>query len=79
MAYNSHNLSVLAYSNGFTLWHYRTEDTPEEVTAYKYFEPAADMLRAGDMLLINFAGPSSDGLYVVDSWEVGAWKVVRCV
>ena len=26
MSMNSKNLSVLAYSNGFTLWHYKTED-----------------------------------------------------
>ena len=27
MAYLSKNLSVLAYANGFTLWHYTTADT----------------------------------------------------
>ena len=26
MSMNSKNLSVLAYANGFTLWHYKTED-----------------------------------------------------
>ena len=27
MAYDSKSLSVLAYANGFTLWHYGTDDT----------------------------------------------------
>ena len=27
MAYNAAHLSVLAYANGFTLWHYKTADT----------------------------------------------------
>lgn len=31
MAYNAKNLSVLAYANGFTLWHYTTTDTAADV------------------------------------------------
>ena len=50
MAYNAKNLSVLAYANGFTLWHYRTPDAGYELADTGYFNGAAEMLRAGDMI-----------------------------
>jgi hypothetical protein len=53
MAYNSHNLSVLAYANGFTLWHYGTGDTADQVDSSGYFNTAAEMLRVGDMIMAN--------------------------
>lgn len=53
MAYSSKNLSVIAYANGFTLWHYATTDTASETAAANYFDDAADLLRVGDFLLIN--------------------------
>lgn len=32
MAFKNRNFSVLAYANGFTLWHYATnEDTLEQI------------------------------------------------
>lgn len=51
MAYVSNDLSVLAYANGFTLWHYTTPDAT--ITGDNYFDPAADMVRVGDILLAN--------------------------
>ena len=51
MAYSSHNLSVLAYANGFTLWHYTTTDTAATADTTGYFNKAAEMLRVGDMIL----------------------------
>ena len=51
MAYNSNNLSVLAYANNFTLWHYTTPDSA--VTAAGYFNNAADMLRVNDLIITN--------------------------
>ena len=51
------NLSVLAYANGFTLWHYKSpEDSMSTITASGYFNDAADMISAGDMLLIVSKG-----------------------
>ena len=44
MSLNSSNLSVLAYANNFTLWHYTTVDA--SVTSGGYFNGAVDMLRA---------------------------------
>lgn len=53
MAYDKHNLSVLAYANGFTLWHYTTTDAATTVDNVGYFNNASEMLRVGDMLLLN--------------------------
>ncbi len=53
MAYTAKNLSVLAYANGFTLWHYTTTDTAAETEAANYFDAAADLLRVGDLILVN--------------------------
>jgi len=53
MSYQSYGLSVLTYANGFTFWHYASPDTPAAVTASGYFNPACDMLRAGDMIVAS--------------------------
>ncbi|HLB80160.1 MAG TPA: hypothetical protein VJJ77_06620 [Dongiaceae bacterium] len=59
MAFKSRELSVLAYANGFTLWHYRTEDAPETVVDVAgYFDSACDMLRGGDQIIVNLLGQS---------------------
>lgn len=51
MAYDSNNLSVLAYANNFTLWHYVTSETA--VTGGGYFNNAASMLRVNDLIIAN--------------------------
>ena len=53
MAYQSKNLSVIAYANGFTLWHYTTIDPAATVDTVGYFNSASDMLRVGDIIMIN--------------------------
>lgn len=69
MAFVQKNLSVLAYANGFTLWHYTTPDASTEVDNTGYFNAAADMLRAGDMILGNTAtgGTPVHGIFAVAS------------
>lgn len=47
------NLSILAYAQGFTLWHYRGVDSCEEMSRPGYFDGASDMLAAGDMLMMS--------------------------
>lgn len=59
MAYLSKNLTVLAYANGFTMWHYVTDDAIEWVLTEGYFSPAHDMLRAGDQIVLQFRGISN--------------------
>jgi hypothetical protein len=53
MAYKAENLSVLSYANGFTLWHYRTDDTATVVDNSGYFNVASKMLRVGDFIMLN--------------------------
>ncbi|MTI08490.1 hypothetical protein [Curvivirga aplysinae] len=77
MAYQSKNLSVIAYANGFTFWHYATEDTAVSVATDGYFNDAADMLRVGDVILANVetsASPST-GFFSVASNVSGAVDV----
>ena len=48
------NLSVLAYANGFTLWHYKCDDTPiSEVVRVGFFREACDMMAVGDMIVVT--------------------------
>lgn len=54
MAFKSKDLSVLAYANGFTLWQYRSAaDAIATMTGSGYFNEAASMLRAGDLMVIS--------------------------
>lgn len=54
MAYDPRGLSVLAFANGFTLWHYRTgRDTLEAALGAGFFRDATDHLRHRDAVLIQ--------------------------
>ena len=62
MAFAIRNLSVLAYANGFTLWHYKSgKDRLETVSSGNYLSDAADMLTAGDLIMVTAA----DGARIV--------------
>jgi len=69
MAFQSKNLSVLAYANGFTLWHYTTEDAAADVDTAGYFNGAAHMVRVGDMVLANVDtdGTPASGIFLVNA------------
>jgi hypothetical protein len=48
------DLSVLAYANGFTLWHYKAGQDPlYDVCEPGFFNEAADLLAAGDLIMIS--------------------------
>lgn len=52
------NLSVLAYAQGFTLWHYKAPAARLETLATPgFFDNACDLLVAGDMVMMS----ASDG------------------
>ena len=56
MSFALRSLSVLAYANGFTLWHYRGgEDGLSAVSRSGYFDEAVDMLTGGDIVLVSAA------------------------
>jgi hypothetical protein len=77
MAYQSKDLSVLAYANGFTLWHYVTADDAASVDTEGYFNPAADMLRTGDIIVANTdtGGTPAGGLMFVSQAANGVVDV----
>lgn len=49
------NLSVIAYANGFTLWHYTTGDEIKEVEDLSYFTKVWTLMNTGDIIIINCA------------------------
>ena len=54
MSFALRNLCVLAYANGFTLWHYKAGPDPlDDVSGQGFFADAADMLTSGDMIMIS--------------------------
>ena len=77
MAFQSKDLSVLAYANGFTLWHYTTIDTAISVDTTNYFDSATNMLRVGDMIMANVDtdGTPGSGIYLVNSNSAGVVDV----
>ena len=78
MAYLSKNLSVLSYSNGFTLWHYTTPDAEAVVGTDGYFNSASEMLRVGDMIIANVEtdGAMKAVILLVNAIAFGAVNVV---
>ena len=67
MAFTASDLSVLAYANTFTLWHYVTTDAA--VTGAGYFNSAAGMLRVNDLMIANV---DTDGTPVTKFYIVTA-------
>ncbi len=67
MAFTASNLSVLAYANNFTLWHYTTVDNTATIEGAGYFNSAVDMLRVGDLMIINIDtdGTPATKFYIV--------------
>lgn len=65
MAFKASDLSVLAYANNFTLWHYATIDSA--VNGANYFDKAADMMRVNDLVIVNIDtdGSPSTKFYIV--------------
>ncbi len=71
MDFTLRNLSVLAYAQGFTLWHYRAATAAAARTAAPgFFNPAADMFNTGDMVLVS-AADGGRVLFVADASDAG--------
>ncbi len=72
--FEARNLSVLAYANGFTLWHYKASaDTQAEVAARGFFDPGHTLLADGDMVLVS----ASDGGRMMTVMSDAAGVAVR--
>jgi hypothetical protein len=62
MAFSVRHLSVLAYANGFTLWHYKAPtEVLETIAAKDFFADAADMMTTGDIVMVS----ASDGARIL--------------
>lgn len=59
------DLSVLAYANNFTLWHYVTPDA--DIATKGYLDHTADMVRVNDLIIANVdtAGSPKTKFYIV--------------
>ena len=67
MSLSLSDLSVLAYANNFTLWHYTTPD--DSVEGSNYFDNAADMMNVNDLIITNVdtdGTPATDFYIVTD-------------
>ncbi len=53
MAFQNKNLSVIAYANGFTLWHYSATETMATISANGYFNSVKTLMNVGDIVIIN--------------------------
>ena len=73
MSMNSKNLSVLAYANGFTLWHYKTADAKATVIGEGYFNSVANIFTVGDLIVTSMSieGTMETKIYVVSSISSG--------
>jgi hypothetical protein len=70
MTFAIRNLSVLAYANGFTLWHYKAGvNGLPNVGVQGFFDSAADMLTTGDMMLVS--APEGGRVLVVAAGDTG--------
>lgn len=61
------DLSVLAYANNFTLWHFKTADDSISVEGAGYFNNAADMMNENDLIITNV---DTDGVPVTQFYIV---------
>jgi len=77
MAFKSSDLSVLAYANNFTLWHYTSVDNTATIEGAGYFDNASDMLRVNDLMILNIDtdGTPATKFYIVTANTGGAVTV----
>lgn len=59
MKYTNSNMTVLAYANGYTFWHYVAECSIEELEKNdRFFAPISTLVKKGDVIYIT----AKDGL-----------------
>lgn len=75
MAFQHKNMSVIAYANAFTLWHYRSDDTIETIKDPKYFTPMYTLINVGDIIILNCA--NVDGMRRIVSVDKDAVEIAE--
>lgn len=66
MAFQNKNLSVIAYANGFTLWHYTANEAMTTISASAYFDSVKTLMNTGDIIIINASDNTSIKKITVD-------------
>ena len=74
MAFKNKDFSVIAYANGFTMWHYTTRDTMAEICHAGYFQPVSTLINVGDIMIIN-SGDGKTGLRKVVVGDDKKWRL----
>ena len=59
MAFQNKKLSVIAYANGFTLWHYAADETLSAISTSGYFNNVLTLMNTGDIIIINGSNGTS--------------------
>ena len=59
MAFQNKKLSVIAYANAFTLWHYVANETLATISASGYFNNVLTLMNSGDIIIINASDKTS--------------------
>ena len=59
MAFQNKNLSVIAYANGFTLWHYAANETLATIATAGYFNSVKTLMNIGDIVIVNASDTTS--------------------
>ena len=67
-----HDLSVLAYANGFTLWHQKVATIADAISS-NYFNAASDMMAAGDH--VHVSAPDGGAILFVAKADGGGVSV----
>ena len=77
MSFKNKDMSVIAYANGFTLWHYKTnEDTTKQlIDNSKYFAKLYTLMNAGDIVIANLKDETA--FLVIDIVGVESVKLRR--
>lgn len=75
MSFENKNLSLIAYANGFSLWHYKTTDAIETVCNPGYFARAKNLCNTGDIIIVNAKNGTSIKKIVLDEKEIKLQKL----
>ena len=72
MGFQNKNMSVIAYANGFTLWHYMSvDDSLKDICELGYFNRVITLMNNGDIVIIN--GKDSTGMRQVELVGDDVW------
>lgn len=76
MAFQNKNLSVIAYANGFTLWHYAAGETMATIATSGYFNNVKTLMNPGDIVIINASDTTSIKKITIASGAVSVAALV---